>query len=64
MPPRDQDEGYSPTCDLRIMKKDGWVETRTDTYYKPEKVLQQLWVSDYEGYEPVWRDVPEVPERV
>ncbi len=56
---------WIPTATLRIVIKDSWDETGSDSFYRPTKTLQQLWVSvnhdrHHDGQE--WRDVEEVHE--
>ncbi len=52
---------WIPTAALRIVVKDHWDETVSDSFYRPTKTLQQLWVQTMHG-EQEWRDVEEVHE--
>lgn len=49
-------DGYKPTAQLRYLKW-SWSNSRGEEMQT--KTLQQLWVSDYEGEEPQWREIPE-----
>ena len=48
------ENGYNPTMNLR--QQEVFVIAGGTTY-----VLQQLWRSDYEGFEYEWRDVEIIP---
>jgi len=56
---------YRPTAELRILELPmGQMGSTHPAGYSPwadsrvARVLQQKWISDYVGEEPVWRDVP------